>query len=416
MNRLGISDSTSTAADGIRPSGDSGDSLYHSVMSNSERIVNQSLPTSEVITASNLLIFPPINGFDRPTNRNEAFSPKGTSSEQFAESKSQRVKETVSPAEAIFWQGVVKPEQIIQLKREINTTGQPPEQALLKAASDSTVIGLGDVHTTRDNPARKLYADMMPKLAKVGVTDLAMELPTSLQPVFDEFMRTGKWNIPADQSRIDYRVLSNIIKYVPDLAKIFEQARLSGIRIACVDAAGAAFPQIPETQRNEAMARNIESIVKAKPDSKVAFLTGSYHLEQGQNHLQTPTAVELLRKDNLKVTTFHPQLGGERDQHTGYNPQRFALYPLTNEISQPVSVPTAQTREFGKLPLWMPGGDTPSNTLSNWDNILIFPEGNKDSLREQFRKPFISQAGGSDVYSGNPLYKYAASETGKLIV
>jgi len=281
--------------------------------------------------------------------------------------------ENVKPNEITFWNGVVTSDKVLSMKREINKYGQTPEQAIVSAAAQSNVIGLGDVHTATGNPARKLYADMMPRLAKVGVTDLAIELPRSLQPVFDEFKRTGKWNIPDDQARTDYRIMHNLIKYSPDLVNIFEQARRSGINIDCVDASGVNFPHIDDTVRNQAMAKNIEEKIRSSPRAKVAFMAGSYHLEQGQNQAETPTAVQLLRNDKLNVTTFQPQIGGARDKQSGYDPRQLVLFPLTEDVKQAVSVSTSAARTVGQLPLWMPGGNEPRDTMSNWNNVLIFP-------------------------------------------
>jgi len=149
--------------------------------------------------------------------------------------------------------------------------------------------------------------------------------------------------------------------------------------------AGGDFPNINDTQRNQSRANNIEVKLRSNPKAKVAFIDGSYHLEQGPNQAETPTAVQLLRRDKLNVTTFQPQIGGARDEQTGYDPLDFTLFPLTGDVKQPVSVSTSDARTMGRLPLWMPGRDAPRDTMSNWNNVLIFPSAQTTPLADPWR-------------------------------
>jgi hypothetical protein len=290
-----------------------------------------------------------------------------------------------------------------KVKELINSEGRNPRDAVLKAAKESRFVGIGEVHT-KDlvNPHREFAADIMKDLADQGVTDLAVELPRILQPVFDQPLKDGELTIPdklmgpdgkEDTSREALgalTLLSRIKARSPELIKMWTEARRAGIEVRCVDNNGPALllaapnnPMLPKlmSQRESDIYANMKADLdrtreEGKPPRKMVAWLGDMHVADGRGSAKQKSAVELLKEDLKKkgeiVTTFASELGDSRAS------EGMSLYPLTEQLDRPVAVPTHDANGRGNVlsPVGFFREPIASHpyTLGAFDQVIIYPK------------------------------------------
>lgn len=232
---------------------------------------------------------------------------------------------------------------ISQAQKQIAAQGKPPEEALLEATRKNRVVGIGDIHGPL-GPQLSFLADEMPKLKDAGVTHLAVEIPGLFQKNID------------DWSAADQEFLRSKLKDKSSLINVIEQAKLSGIKVVGVDDFyGANGEKL--ASRDRTMAKNIMGILD-DPTTKVAFLVGAEHLQDGiRQDSFGPSAADLLRRKGVSIPTFYPQISSAQD----------ALMPVARSLVAPLNIDRAHYGDIGKLAVASGVG------YNKWDNVMLFP-------------------------------------------
>lgn len=270
-----------------------------------------------------------------------------------------------------------------EIKDVVNTQGTDPGVAIKDAIIHDRVVLIGEQHTLLgSNPARLDLAGMITELRGSGLTHLAVELPQSMQNVFDEFHRRpgepmskvleelkGSKKISSD----DYEMLKKMVTLCPDLAYLWAKSRDWGVKIVCVDSPSQSTTGLA---REQFMTNAVMDIVNQSPANKVLFCAGNLHAidTRGAAPLQERRAAELIRGQlALKgetMSTFISILGGQEGD-------MLSLHPLAKSLARPVSVPTHDESgkgnvlaELNMLKIGLPGMHT---ELRNFDNILLYP-------------------------------------------
>ncbi|MBS1992877.1 MAG: hypothetical protein JSS83_20310 [Cyanobacteria bacterium SZAS LIN-3] len=241
-------------------------------------------------------------------------------------------------------QGAVRSDaEIVNIKTQIAAGAQDPEAALLAATRSSRVVGFGDIHGPL-GPHMTLLAEEMPKLQKAGMTHLAVEIPAVYQSHIDQ------WT-PADQEFLRVR-----LKDKSSLINVIDAAKKAGVTVVGVDELyGANGEKL--ASRDQIMARNIQKILKDE-NAKVGFFVGAEHLQNGfRQDSFGPSAVELLRKQQVPVTTFLQQLSSSED----------SLMPIARDLKTAVSVAKGDVPAIGGLK------NSAGTTYDKWDNTVFYP-------------------------------------------
>jgi hypothetical protein len=233
----------------------------------------------------------------------------------------------------------LKPEDMRQVKHELNEHGQEPEQLIVDAMKKCRVLGLGESHIWSANLG--MITSAVNKLKDAGATHFAVELR---QSEVDEILRTGK----------DPGLHHNKEEYVAMMLA----ARDAGLTVVGVDNRKIGNGHGPGNEhRDEGMASDIQNILK-DPNAKVVWVVGANHLCcDGKNK----HAAELL-KGKLgaeQVTTVHPS-DNDRD-----------LQKVSENLTRPVAVKTADAPGLAKMPLTAVLDD--SQRYGMWDIVTAYP-------------------------------------------
>lgn len=221
--------------------------------------------------------------------------------------------------------------------------GSSPEDALLEAVKKNRVVGIGDNHGPL-TPQLAFLADEMPKLKEAGVTHLAVEIPTAYQN------RIDSWT--AD----DKEFLRNRLKDKSSLINVMEQAKAQGIQVTAIDDMyGNNGQQL--AGRDRTMAKNIMGLL-ADPAHKVAAVLGAEHLQDGfRQDSFGPSTVDILRRKNIAIPTFYPQVSSAFD----------SLTPVARSLDKPLNIDRAHYGEIGTMPV------STGVPYSKWDNVVLYP-------------------------------------------
>jgi hypothetical protein len=329
--------------------------------------------------------------------------------------------------------------------------GQTPSSALLEAADKSQLLGVGDQHAQTGEPSGQvveLLKANMKKLAERGYTDMFVEYPQVLQPVFDAFNNDPKHGdliVPASIPGQDgkplttpeaiggLRFLSQMKADLPQIIQLWRAARDAGIHIHAVDnnlnalsrgstAAGSEgleeqrkqFAALDEA-RDRDMKANMQAVLNeptenGAPRKGIAFL-GALHVAKQRPGGMGPSAIEMLtpelNKANGAVTSFF----GEDGSISGANLS--SLYPLVQQVDGPIAVSThgpngepkaltdvamlrisdEKNLEGQSISLRIP--------LGNFDRVLLFPDESsrtfkfdQQSSSELLRRPELNTPAG----------------------
>jgi len=290
-----------------------------------------------------------------------------------------------------------------QLKGFINKEGSDPTDAVVDAIKTSKMVGLGEVHTYDGdpNPPRDWATAHMKDFARAGTTDLFVEMPRILQPIFDRFNNDpnkGPLQIPdkivgPDGKIIDTPAAQGALKMLrelsPDFLKMWTAARDAGIKIDAVDndSNGWLFydKDSPEAktlalQRNHDMATNMLAILNqptkpGEPPRKGIAWLGNMDVAEGESPLGIPALQEVkdqLAKTGQKTTTFFTQMAETAPTEDN------TLVPLSFTVDRPVAAathePNGQPSILGRMGVWNKFRVTPPYNMDNWDQVIIFPK------------------------------------------
>jgi hypothetical protein len=293
----------------------------------------------------------------------------------------------------------------MQLKEFINQNGRDPTAAVVDAIKKTNVVGLGELHEDAPpNPPRDWAAAHMRDFARAGTTDLFVELPKVLQPVFDKFNndpKKGPFQIPdkiigPDGKPIDTPVAKGALELLrdfdPDFFKMWAAAREAGIKVHAVDndANGWLYyskdPNNPEAKRLTAlrkqdMAANMLSILgqptkPGEPPHKGIAWMGNVDIADGPGYQGTPSLKimkDALAKKGEKVASFFTQNAESNGD------AQWSVFPLAATVNRPVAAPThgadGKPNVLGRMTTL--GGHAIPYNYDNWDQIILFPPTNK---------------------------------------
>ena len=257
-----------------------------------------------------------------------------------------------------------------QILSEIGRLGADPQAQIEKILGDKNVrvISFGESHS--DPPMTQFGIDMMPVLAKCGITHLAMEMPVSTQKDIDEFERTGKIGEPLDDDWVT----------IKESLPLLQAARDAGIKIVAVDAS-MSFGLPSMKQRDNHMAEMVANLLD-RPDSqaRVVVWGGKNHhtrLDHDPGKLQAWRSEISILKDKLGLESV-VSIAGETDDST-----KDTLLQVMSGIQKPTLVPTRVNGTPNTIgdtikdpnmrgtswEQWVPDGFQ----YKNWDYLILFP-------------------------------------------
>lgn len=271
----------------------------------------------------------------------------------------------------------LKPQTIIDAKREINKLSVEPEQALIGELKQNRVLALGETHVS-PNPNRTFGAKILPKLAAAGATDLALELPVQSQPHLNEYVNTGKIH-PAIKSLFGQHHW-----------QVVEQARKSGMRLLAVD-------NLHDMRnRDQFMADKIAAHLSENPNSKIVFWVGQRHLSDAKlgNKQSEIAKTDHVADTGVKQAVNSEQFGKFIAEHFGLVKTRAAallrneaqipvattidatlmdqpLYIITSELKHPIAIPLNKASTLAR----MDSSPLPAaqNQYGNFNYALAYP-------------------------------------------
>jgi hypothetical protein len=309
-----------------------------------------------------------------------------------------------SPAE--YWGRVVD---------HINSNARNPLDVTTKAIHDSRVVGFGETHDPKDNGFVKFGAENMAAFKAAGMTHLAVEVPSNLQGVLDNFQRTGVLNIPdhlmkdgkPDRSDVALGALNvfrNRIHEDPGYVNLLKAARANGVKLVAVDKpdvlAGFAHPEkmtqqdkiqaarrvlSPEVtaERNKYMAQAMEGILdgklspllKGSAPAKVGFWAGNLHVGDSRGQAAITPAGEMLAQHLAANGEHYASLFGQAGSHRlGFPSTMFALTPF---VQRPAAIATRDANGQPNVLGGVKESQYPSaftnGNLSDFDYVLLFP-------------------------------------------
>ncbi|HMP50990.1 MAG TPA: hypothetical protein PKD05_05490 [Candidatus Melainabacteria bacterium] len=237
-----------------------------------------------------------------------------------------------------------------KVREDINRLGKNPADMAIELMNGHRVLGMGEYHEGESHH-RAVGIEAIGRLKEAGATHLAVEMPSDLRPLYEQFARTGE--IPEGMLTGYWNT--------EDFRKLVSEARKEGMKVVPVD-----LPRPWDgkwSKRDPHMAQLVGDILDSDPKHKVVLWLGSAHLADvaGEAPEGYTTAGTVLkdRYPGQVATTNHVKLD-ER------------LLGLTTDLKKPVAVPNLGTA-VGELKesdyIKKPG------TLAHdhWDYSFIYP-------------------------------------------
>jgi hypothetical protein len=281
------------------------------------------------------------------------------------------------------------------------TQGIPAEQAILAAAKKNAITFVGETHTYngKRNPNREMLADLMKDLPKGS--RLAIELPDTLKPVFEQFNKSPQGSDLVIPEKIEGKygqqacdLLRAVKETSPDLVRVWIAARDAGIQVVPINNEWSLMPPGDPDQpavieaRDQYMKDRLKGLYDEDKNTPIVAWLGSLHgALRGAGvrkwAAQLLAEDEQFRKSGGTVTSFHTQIAEEGEE--------FTLHPLTDKFKKPLSVPTytgGQANAVGVMSLF----ENPLvnlNRLADFDNVIVYPRAKAGGrpAREPLSKP-----------------------------
>jgi hypothetical protein len=228
-----------------------------------------------------------------------------------------------------------------------------------------------------------MLAKVMPDLPKGS--RLAIELPSVLQPVFDQFNNGAKGSelVIPDKLEGQYgqqalALLQAIKERSPDIVRVWKAARDAGIKVVPINNDWSLMPPDDPNRpaaiaaRDQHMKDKLMDLYEKDKSTPIVAWLGSLH-----GALRGPSsrkgAAQLLDEDDQfkknggTITSFHTQIAEEGADLT--------LHPLTDKFKKPVSAPTwtgGEANALGVMSLFE-NPLTNVHRLADWDNVIVYP-------------------------------------------
>ncbi|MGD9682774.1 MAG: hypothetical protein AB7W16_16410 [Candidatus Obscuribacterales bacterium] len=248
----------------------------------------------------------------------------------------------------------ISAEQAALLRTEFETNSKAPFATLSNLMRANDVVGIGEIHYVAghsNNPIRDLGPTAIKTLAAAGATHLALEIPHTLQPLLDNFEKTGV----IDQTRLAPT------QQTQDYLKIIEAGRACKLKLVAID--------VPEPWRTEVtprdiqMASAIKSILNNQKGARVIAWVGSMHLEHGQGRSGL-CAAERLKQQGVRIATVGSEVPDVKT----------ILSKVVPDLTRTVSIDMAKARNIGNLDHIDRHNPYSVGTKYNWwDHVIVFP-------------------------------------------
>jgi len=263
-------------------------------------------------------------------------------------------------------------QELEAIRSEINCVGEEPLAVAARLMQENQILGLGEMHWT-PNGHRDFGSAVMPVLKGAGATHLALEIDWWVQPVLDEFMRSGSLSRDA---------LPCLLRD-DDYVAMLEAARRAGLKLVAVDnrpyrtvdgkpgalaehrATARASDEQKRLYGDDYMAAAIAGILDADTSAKVVFWVGAMHLIDCRGELPCYSAATLLR-EKYRICTVQNQARC----HSGST-----LVRLTENINQPVAISMSRASRTSQLSDFPFGPDEWElvHRYGYWDYIFTYP-------------------------------------------
>jgi hypothetical protein len=290
------------------------------------------------------------------------------------------------------------------VKEFVNQAGRDPTSAVVDAIKKDKMVGLGELHANGvPSPSREWATAHMKDFARAGATDLFVEMPKLLQPVFDKFNndpKKGPFQIPdklvgpdgkpdnRPQADGALKMLREFQESDPELFRMWSAARAAGMKVEPVDndANGWLFhnPESAEAKRltplrNRDMAANMLSELNrpskpGEPPRKGIAWMGNMDVADGPGNVEGRPALQIMKaelaKTGQRTESFFTQTA------TNEFDQQWSVFPLaltTRPFAAPTHDSTGKPSILGRMGILSEHHIDPPYNYDNWDQVIVFP-------------------------------------------
>ncbi len=281
-------------------------------------------------------------------------------------------------------------DMIVQIKRYINSEGESGREYLARIAKSSDITIIGEQHTLDGpNPHRVLGAEVLGELPP-GST-LAVELPSSLKPNFEQFNNNRGSDLPLSSQFGDMMsmqpalsLLRTINSNFPDLVNMWKSARDKGARVVPIDVELDPSVRLTSESREATIAANLLALSDSASGKPVVAWFGQVHAAKG-----TQGGIPLLAKRIAESPEF---ASGKRTLNTVLSQlaekeaERSPLAVLAKEVREPVVMPTFKHGKetlIGEIPVMDKATAALVKTdikVSDYDHLILYPPTTGDAL------------------------------------
>ncbi len=135
---------------------------------------------------------------------------------------------------------------------------------LISKLTEHDVVFLGANHSR--NNSLEIVRDILPRIAKLGVRFIGLEIATDQQPALDAFMREGKGLHDID--------ISAIIA-CPEYRSLIDSIRKADLCPVALDLPRSLWPS--PWRRDEWMAERVADVLRLHPGGKMLVVVGNLH-------------------------------------------------------------------------------------------------------------------------------------------
>ena len=242
-------------------------------------------------------------------------------------------------------------ENVIKVKKEINTEGKPFSEILSDAMKNSRVLGIGLDSYEKGHEQFSLTA--MKSLKDAGATHVVVPFK---QDVLDEFMKAGK----VDSTKVN-SFLGNAMTLIS-----MQAALQNGLKLV------SSTPTKPgPSEQYKAKLAAVESTLKDK-NAKVILLTHNNELASVEDWDGQAVTAQLIRKavdpanpsERIKFTSVY-----QADLNNPGSP----FSTLFEELRQPLGLQLRQAQSISKVKIGTSLDYKDEPTVDSWDILMAWP-------------------------------------------
>ncbi len=285
-------------------------------------------------------------------------------------------------------------DKIVEIKRYINSEGEPGREYLARIAKSSDITIIGEQHTLNSpNPHRVLGAEVLSELPS-GST-LAVELPSSLKSVFEEFNNNRGSDLPLSSQFGDMMskqpalsLLRTINSNFPEMVNMWKSARDKGVRVVPIDVELDPSVHLTSESREATIAANLLALSDRAAGRPVVAWFGLTHAARG-----VEGGVPLLAKRIAESPDFASgkrKLSTVLSQLSEKEAERWPLSVLSKDVRETVGMPTVKHGKetlIGEIPVMDEATAAQSKTdikVSDYDHLILYPPTPPEALANYY--------------------------------